>query len=589
MIVVEQIVSRMPVGVGEIVTKHGAMDAVLADGRSMEQALTSPERLDQLEKQMSIWAKGTLRLVLLHFACIPFQRDKLERIALLEGMPGSGVAEGLAMLQRFGILFAFQHRSGEILYVLPAEIAADWSAKWVATTFRSTSDVIFSKSYPLEHPDLATQLFDFLVFIQQRDLCLTKKGTLTKRSADLLVDSIHLQEDAVSPLLLPVRYFGIAAPRLGFLFTLCFQLGLLSIYDQRICLFSAKVEEWLSLDATSMNRRLYLEWKKLYVPTSPTAMRMWFSLEKVDAEHTYILESSSEDIHNQVLRPLAALGWLDVKESTAESSRSEKLDTRKFNGFVRWRFPFNSCVDMPTANRVAFYVQPDFELIVPPGVPFRILWQMESFSNRKTTSPVRVYEITKESVMRAFSQGVSMADIRSVLAENSKHGVPDSVSKTIEQWGSNWQNATNSNSISRKKEPIDPKNMTFHDLVLSESKENFILPLVDPIHQSHFEMMSPPQQGVNRTSQFPVRWTKELRDYHESTKKQIAETAIANQFMLRLADAEEETWITPISIQHTQLGWLIKGYNRAGAISIDHHQWERMQLIVPNELHSYFL
>lgn len=603
MIVVEQIVSRMPVSVREIISMHGAMDTMSVDGRSMEQALHSDERLIQIEKQMSVWVKETLRFVLLHFACIPFRLDTLERIALLEGMPGSGVAEGVAMLQRFGILFAFKHRSGEILYVMPAEIAANWSAKWFPTSFLPTYDDVFSKSYPLEHPDLASRLFEFLVLIQQREVCVTKKGALTKRSADLLANTVYIQDEAVSSLSLPVRYFDIQVPSIGFLFTLCFRLGLVDVHDQRICLDSAKVEEWLSLDDTDMNRRLYLEWKKLHVPTSPAAMRMWFSLETVDAGHTYILESCSVEFQRQVLRPLAALGWLDLQKGSDASrylKQLERLDDpqtpekpsidgpSEFNCFIRWRFPLNSCVDMQRVTRVAFYVQPDFELIVPPGVPYRILWKIESFSNRKTTIPLRVYEITKESILRALSRGMSIADIRLVLNENSKHGVPDPVSKTIEHWGRNLLNETTMSPISLKKEPYEPKNVTFHDLVLSESTENFILPLVDPIHQSHFEMIAPPQPSVDGTAQFPARWMKELRLYHESTKKQIAETAIANQLMLRLAHAEGETLLTPCSIRHTQSGWILMGYNRTGTVSIHHDQWERMQLIVPSELHSYY-
>jgi hypothetical protein len=485
---------------------------------------------------------------------------------------------------------------------MPAEIATQWSAKWFPTLFSPSDGDVFSKSYALEHPDLASRLFEFLVIIQQREVCVTKKGALTKRSADLLANTVYVHDDAVSPLLLPFRYFDIQSQSLGFLFTLCIRLGLINVHNQRICLDSAKVEEWLSLEDAGMNRRLYLEWKKLRVPSSSAIMRLWFSLETVDAGQTYVLESCSEEFEGQVLRPLASLGWLDVQKDSDVSrhlKQIERLDDQqtpekpsidapgKFNCFIRWRFPLNSQVDTQTMTRSAFYVQPDFELIVPPGVSYQILWKIESFSNRKTTIPLRVYEITKESVMRALCQGISISDIRLVLDQNSKHGVPDSVSKTIEHWGRNLLNETTITQILLKKESNKPKNETFHDLVLSESTENFILALVDPIHQSHFVMIAPPQQSVDITAEFPARWMKELRHYHESTKKQIAETAIANQLMLRLAYAEGETLLTPCSIRHTQSGWILMGYNRSGTVSIHHDQWERMQLIVPGELDSY--
>ena len=55
--------------------------------------------------------------------------------------------------------------------------------------------------------------------------------------------------------------------------------------------------------------------------------------------------------------------------------------------------------------RPSLYVQPDFEMILPPDVSLRTEWDIAAFADLQTTDLVRTYLITKESFYRAWERG----------------------------------------------------------------------------------------------------------------------------------------------------------------------------------------
>ncbi|AET61624.1 hypothetical protein HPL003_24540 [Paenibacillus terrae HPL-003] len=81
-----------------------------------------------------------------------------------------------------------------------------------------------------------------------------------------------------------------------------------------------------------------------------------------------------------------------------------------------------------------FYVQPDFEILVPPDVAYAVRWKLECFCERVTGDRMVVYRITRESVTEAIELGMEAKAIPALLNKFSRTGVPDHVRVAVEQW-----------------------------------------------------------------------------------------------------------------------------------------------------------
>lgn len=85
-------------------------------------------------------------------------------------------------------------------------------------------------------------------------------------------------------------------------------------------------------------------------------------------------------------------------------------------------------------ERGTFYVQPDFEILVPPDVAYDVRWKLGCFCERVTGDRMVVYRITRESVTEAIELGMEAKAIPALLDEYSRTGVPDHVRVAVEQW-----------------------------------------------------------------------------------------------------------------------------------------------------------
>ncbi|WP_025684236.1 helicase-associated domain-containing protein [Paenibacillus maysiensis] len=85
-------------------------------------------------------------------------------------------------------------------------------------------------------------------------------------------------------------------------------------------------------------------------------------------------------------------------------------------------------------ERGTFYVQPDFEILVPPDVAYDVRWKLGCFCERVTGDRMVVYRITQESVTEAIELGMEAKAIPALLDKYSRTGVPDHVRVAVEQW-----------------------------------------------------------------------------------------------------------------------------------------------------------
>ena len=72
--------------------------------------------------------------------------------------------------------------------------------------------------------------------------------------------------------------------------------------------------------------------------------------------------------------------------------------------------------EIPTGK---FYVQPDFEVMVPPDVPAEVCWELEQYGERITRDQMSIYRLTKERMEGTAESGVKWDDIADFL---ERHG-----------------------------------------------------------------------------------------------------------------------------------------------------------------------
>ncbi len=80
-------------------------------------------------------------------------------------------------------------------------------------------------------------------------------------------------------------------------------------------------------------------------------------------------------------------------------------------------------------------VNPDFEIILfQDGHSYDLITQMDRFAERTKTDNAYHYKITSTTIEKAIAAGMTVADIMTLLSENSRVGIPQNVIYSIREW-----------------------------------------------------------------------------------------------------------------------------------------------------------
>ncbi len=85
-----------------------------------------------------------------------------------------------------------------------------------------------------------------------------------------------------------------------------------------------------------------------------------------------------------------------------------------------------------------FLVQPDFEIMVPPGVSFADRWELEAASQHLSSDGVSLYRITKESFLFACENGRTAEGVLHFLESRSMYGLSGNIVSTLRGWGEQY-------------------------------------------------------------------------------------------------------------------------------------------------------
>ncbi|MCY9696294.1 helicase-associated domain-containing protein [Paenibacillus alginolyticus] len=667
----EHIDRKMPRELKELIMEQKWCSSFLEQGVAFLDLMTDQKYLAELNRHLLLDEKHTLRLIVSAFGCEPFTREALEKQAALR-MSGAQVALGLVGLRRAGAIAAFRKAWGEQLFILPEDAFAAWqlllfpsdqlqSGKedmdlelWEAG---SAGQLNISDPAKSIHPrGLAQQLFHFLVACnQQLVLPLTNKGTLHKKQLQKLTEHLALPNDILRSSGLTYAFRDVYDEPTALMIEIAIRMGFLSInsqgdgylFNQQSCL------KWLQDSYARQQGQLYQIWRQLLVP-APVWLEHGISwMERGEYGQWYEV-----DIIVKGIRSCCSLGGQVTDEASLRKAimttwmvplsvfRFIELGIDKEDHlWFRWLItPIQQASHNNKENdlrssethvevRPSLYVQPDFEMLLPPDVSLHTEWNIAAFADLQTTDLVRTYRITKESCCRAWEKGMSSEEMVRMLHENALYEVPAHITITLEQWGEQagklyieevtllrcrsediaeallrnekclpllGERVGGSDFIvlrehltlltkclekmgfnprsSRKDKHAEVSNT----LISSENQTGGLCYSRDTIQLYEMDTHLPVRDELYPDMQdIPVSWIKEFRAYHGSTRKEMIRKAIEWKSVLQLRKEGRNRLIIPRILREERSGWILEGLEEYQEISLASEDWEEMKLILP--------
>lgn len=400
-------------------------------------------------KRMPKDAVKVLKEIWAVYAGHPFDDEKVLELDV-PPLSGAEVMAALSSLRREGWIRAARKAWGERFYYLPEDKLYVLHGIWFpapepavdqtpATTVREAST------------GLALDLFNALVYTAKSSgLPLTAKGMVHKKHIQRLdAAGSGMNEEDIAGIGLKYDQIEIYPPRTAVLLDLMTSLGLADLSGSALTLNEEAVRDWMELPCTTMNRLLFQAVMERYGSKKPDAQHVrlmlchpgmepgiWYDVDRLQEVMTEAgltgnggLSSLREEAVGW-LRFLAGAGWVDYGISSGG------------HPLIRWKVAGNGlCKGVddartgPDGENGMLYVQPDFEVLVPPDIPYSVRWKLALCSERVADDHLSVYRLTREAAASAADLGMSPGDIRRFLEREASGGVPDNVAGALEQWG----------------------------------------------------------------------------------------------------------------------------------------------------------
>ena len=438
-------IARMPQTLRKQIEAEGVYAPWIKQGHTLGSMSVNQVIMETVYNQMTLQERQVLQLIVTMIGCEPFDNVKLEKLGA-PVMSGADTKVGLLLLLKKGICFAFRKSWGEHVYRMSLDMLALWHRILFAeslgeTARRSEDDQV--ELIETGGRGLAEDLFQAMVYIGQQPIKLTKSGTLPKRQLQKLCELLSIRDEWFEGTGIKYVYADVYSLKVAVIMECLTRLQLIEPNEERLELHELHSRQWLSLSEAAQTNALYFIWKSVLFPSeawlqhaylwletfpqgewiSSEQLRQWLLDQRLISAGSERdgTESFLEALEHQWLLPLIGFGWL------------EKGTNSLGIAYYRWKVhPLNP--DIIEQEDARFYVQPDFEVLVPPGVAYSVRWELAVFSDQHTFDAVSVYKLNKESVQRGLENGRTIEDILDFLIRYALYELPENVKLTLEQW-----------------------------------------------------------------------------------------------------------------------------------------------------------
>ncbi|MFD2612903.1 helicase-associated domain-containing protein [Paenibacillus gansuensis] len=457
-----QLINRLPAELkNHLAAVTGAGES--SDGSRLAETLSDQEWIYKSYRSLSDRERSALAFIMLAAGSAPFEwqllEQKLKTVAAAgreRNVPLSPAALKTALIQfrRKGLLFTFRKTWGEHVYTFSSDTFSLWlHAALPDMVPAHKSGVPDTEVLIIREAGrgLAQEVFQLLTFTANHGLPLTQKGTIHKRLLQKAEEQIRIDPHIVSGLSFQYAHQDAYPPHFAVVLDRALRLGLLVHEQDRIALVPDRIAAWVKRAVPHLQASLYRGFADVYRPAEVWKQLAGAALERLTAGEWYavrpiikaldrlgVLDQDSigraeEEWAAGWLKPLAELGWADLGEHPDQGL------------MFRWSFQvlreaaIQDADAMPELIQTAqIFVQPDFEVIVPPTVSFAVRWELECFCDPAKFDQVMVYRLSRESVFRGLEHGRTLTELISSLEKWAKYGIPGNISSALNEWGQQY-------------------------------------------------------------------------------------------------------------------------------------------------------
>lgn len=501
---------------------------------------------------------------------------------------------------------------------------------------------------------MLTDLFQLLVYALNEGLPLTAKGLLHKRAITRLDSLLRIHGQVFAGWNVKIPFVESMPIHVAIVLDTALRLGLLRKDATSYAVENKQLKRWFSLPSQEASRAIAEVVIEHYLPNEALTRHIAYTVLYFGRMGKW----STDEIVGNACRDL---GWLDIGNVTYDTVRQrikEWLRTAHALGLCDvgeaddcWVFR-TVHQEEDTEQRVLF-VQPDFEIMVPPHASFLVRFELEVFAQLWNSDQMDTYRLTRESFENGLEHGRSVHSVLSFLESCSLTGVPDQVRDAIEMWGRQYGRVQFSEVVLLRCADADTAQAVQSAMENSELLRNWLVPVgsedyivdrdhVDEVESQLIRFELPPlkrwggeerrrmpklwqdgnyehmEQEADREG--PVysptslqyyemdtgslaqdaeeasyedissQWTKALRSYHTSTKRDMVMAAIRHQTKLEVEEEGKSRVIVPLgSTSSDDQGWAISAYvlpcpSSDKPVLLSPEKWDRVRLIVPEGL-----
>lgn len=555
-------------------------------GLGWEKAILHKMSVQEAVDQMDEASSAVLRAFYICFGAGPVSEERL--FSLREGLSGAEFRYGLIRLQNAGIVFALRQGWGDRLYAIPSDCFFLWHSVLFPSLNKLSAASDGAGRWEQRQDEMAgkplgRRLLAAWAELARAGLGLTAKGTLPKKTISRLRQALALTDEEMVEAGWQPDPSEPYSPAVSFTLKLSMQLGVVEDEGNRLKWRGNKLAEWLS-GPDLLQEALLLQWSLNELLEKKPAMwhiiavltRMepgiWYSEDVIleQIRHPEIKGLECGDSLDSCLKLLRAFGWFELARAS---------DTK----MLRWTImPLLVYQEQPPDLRPeSIMIEPNGDLLVPPGCPSSVRWELELIADRKSDDQLSVWQLTRFSIGRALAHGRSIPSIVQFLrAASGEAPISPLLQSSLSDWGKQETGDGKPLTDRYPELPLDHQTAEdFSELRIRSSKRTFAGCELMNHEDFRIERFLPELERV------PIKWMQQLRSYHHSTCLEIMERALSWQAPVQLSMDDAVVSFVPARLEKKEGGWAVTGLLRETMtnreVCLTPEMWQGMKLVAP--------
>ncbi|OGX68618.1 MAG: hypothetical protein A2189_06615, partial [Paenibacillus sp. RIFOXYA1_FULL_44_5] len=267
-----------------------------------------------------------------------------------------------------------------------------------------------------------------------------QKGALNKKMLQKWQKQCTIDYDGINSI--PARYPNQQDYPVLFaaMYDFLARAGIWQLKENEIVTDTKLLEQWLKQPVQQLENTLYDYWKQMFIIPSGWPYYLLIGLEQCPPEQWCLLhpvenwldschimkeEADVEQETQKWLNILSAIGWLEL-------GRTEKDQQLVF----RWLYDFHSFTSQAADHMPpdCLYIQPNFEVLVPPTVPLEARLKIDRMAERIHMDTISTYRLTRDRVYHALDHGERIHELIAFMERMTRQPLPDNIKITLEDW-----------------------------------------------------------------------------------------------------------------------------------------------------------